>query len=72
MPCAIALNNLFVVFVKIVIFLSFFDHLRLLVVFVIFVIACNPVDISMHDYGSSVPGNRTKGLIVPLVGRDNF
>ena len=44
----IAFNNFLVIFVKIIIFVSFVDHLRLFVVFffVTFVIECNPEHIS--------------------------
>ena len=43
---AIALNIFFLIFVKIIFFVSFVDHLRLFVIFVTFVIACNPKHIS--------------------------
>ena len=71
MPHAIALNNFFVIFVEIVIFVSSVDHLLLLVIFAIFVIACYPGHFSMI-YASSVPSNRTKGLMAHLGGGDNF
>ena len=70
-PHAVALNNFFVIFVEIVIFVSSVDHLLLLVIFAILVIVCNPGDFSMI-YGSTVPGNRTKGLIAQLGGGENF
>ena len=71
MPHAVALNNVFVIFVEIVIFFSSVDHLLLLVIFAILAIACNPGDFSMI-YASSVLNNRTKGLIAQLGGGDNF
>ena len=70
-PHAIALKKCFVIFVKIINFVSSVDHLLLLVIFAIFVIACNPVDFSMI-YASSVPRNCTKGLMAQLGGGDNF
>ena len=71
MPHAVALNNFFVIFVKIVIFVGSIDHLLLLLIFAIFIIACNPGDFSMI-YASSVPGYRTKRLMAQLGGGDNF
>ena len=71
MPLAVALNNFFVILVEIIILLISIDHLLLLVIFAIFVIACSPGDFSMI-YASSVPGNHTKGLIAQLGGGDNF
>ena len=60
MPHTVALNNFFVIFVEIVVFVTSVDHLLFLVIFAIFIIACNPGHFSMI-YASSVPGNRTKG-----------
>ena len=71
MPLAIALNNFFLILVEIIILVISIDHLLLLVIFAIFVTACSPGDFSMI-YASSVPSNRTKGLIAQLGGRDNF
>ena len=70
-PHAIALNNFFVIFVEIVIFVSSVDLLLLLVIFAIFVLACNPGHFSMI-YASSVPSNRTKALMAQLGRGDNF
>ena len=71
MPHTVALNNFFVIFIEIVIFVSSVDHLLSLVIFGIFVIACNPGGFSMI-YASSVPGNCTKGLMAQLGGGENF
>ena len=46
MPHDITLNKLFVIFIEIVIFVSFVDHLQLFIIFVNLVIACNPEHIS--------------------------
>ena len=71
MPHAVALNNFFVIFVEIIFFVSSVDHLLLLVIFAILVIACNLGDFCMI-YASTVPDNRTKGLMAQLGGGDNF
>ena len=54
MPHDITLNKLFVIFIEIVIFVSFVDHLQLFIIFVNLVIACNPEHISKR---------KTDGLI---------